>query len=218
MGIISTSGINFYIIYSVKSSIFKDPWRTRLANALNDFQGRNGETQRKRVRCAGDSPGFWLAPHLLPAAEVLVRQGPFNGELCWERFFFFFFPGLKLKKQDQSILSKWIKELIRKVWLCCSDQNLLRLLNGIMLCQRGKRVFFPHWFLSGGHCSALWKIRKKYTQWIYRKVFSRVWWGTLPIPLQGQEGRGGFIGLCLSSPFFLLFSSLYMHRNSLLFQ
>lgn len=49
------------------------------------------------------------------------------------------FSGLKLKQQDQPILSKWIKELIRKLCLGCSGQNLLRLLNGIMLCPRGKR-------------------------------------------------------------------------------
>lgn len=117
------------------------------------------ESQRKPVRCPGDSPGSWLAPHLLPAAEVLVRQGPFNGELCWE---WWLFPGQKSKKQDQSLFSKWIKELIRKVWLCCSDQNLWRLLNGIMLCQREKRIF-PIDSRQVGTALCFDKILKKYT-------------------------------------------------------
>lgn len=127
--------------------------------------------------------GFPLAP--LPAAEVLVRQGPFNGELCWQ--WFFSQPAIEKARSAHS-LSKWIKELIRKVWLRRSDQNLLRLLNGIMLCQRGKRGF-SHWFLAGGHRSVLWKIFKTYTQWIYSKVLSRVRWGTLPIPLQGRRAE-----------------------------
>lgn len=142
----------FYIIYSVKTNIFKYPWNTRLGNALGDVQGDPEGTSL-----------VLLGPASLLTAELLVIQGPFNGELCWE--WFFFFPGLQWEQQDQSILSRWIKELIRKGCLGCSQQNLLRLLNGLTLCPRGKKRLFPliivRWALPG-----LGQILGKCRKWI----------------------------------------------------
>lgn len=82
------------------------------------------------------------------------------------------FPGLKSKQQDQSILSRWIKELIRKVCLGCSDQNLLRLPNGIMLCPRGKRGVSIDYCQVGIAC-ALKNIREIQTMDFWESVQHR---------------------------------------------
>lgn len=81
----STPTINFYIICSIKTNIFKYPWlniHERWGWEMLWVISRGGMgTPRGNIL---DSPGSCLAPQLLPAAEVLVIQGPCNGELCWE--------------------------------------------------------------------------------------------------------------------------------------
>lgn len=82
------------------------------------------------------------------------------------------FPGLEWRQQDQSILSTWIKELISQACLGCSDQNLLRLLKGVLLCPRGKRDF-PIDYWQVGIAYALKNLREMQTVGLWEGVQHR---------------------------------------------
>lgn len=131
----------FYIIYSVKTNIFKYPWNTRLGNALGDVQGDPEGTSL-----------VLLGPASLLTAELLVIQGPFNGELCWEWFFFFL--GCNGSSRTSPFSPDGLRNWSGRAALAAHSRTFWGCWMGSRCVQEAKKGFF-HWLLSGGHCLGL---------------------------------------------------------------